>query len=104
MLTVLIVIVASLALGLPLARWIHIVATGAPSPLDRLFDPVDGLIHRLIGWDSAAPMGWLAFSGFTARGFVRLRISAMTRLSRRTCMVSIPQGACQDASRNDSDA
>ena len=58
MLTVLIVIVASLALGLPLARWMHIVATGAPSPLDRLFDPVDAVIHRLIGWDSAAPMGW----------------------------------------------
>jgi K+-transporting ATPase ATPase A chain len=56
--TVLIVIVASLALSLPLARWLHIVASQAPSPLDRVFDPLDAVIHRLIGWDSAAPMGW----------------------------------------------
>lgn len=56
--TVLIVIVASLALSLPLARWLHVVAAGTPSPFDRLFDPLDAAIHRLIGWDSAAPMGW----------------------------------------------
>lgn len=58
MTTVLLTYAIGLALAVPIGWWMHRVFTGAPTPVDRLLTPAEGLIYRLVGVDPDQPMGW----------------------------------------------
>ncbi|MDG6920220.1 MAG: potassium-transporting ATPase subunit A [Nitrososphaerota archaeon] len=57
-LTVIGILAAALISGSLLAPYVVRVLTGAPTRLDRLMDPVEKRVYRLIGADPSMAMGW----------------------------------------------
>ncbi|MDG6985296.1 MAG: potassium-transporting ATPase subunit A [Nitrososphaerota archaeon] len=57
-LTVVAILASALISGSLLAPYVVRVLTGAPTRLDRLLDPVEKRVYRLIGADPAVTMGW----------------------------------------------
>ncbi|MEO8160436.1 MAG: potassium-transporting ATPase subunit KdpA [Arenimonas sp.] len=55
---ILITLLVVLALAWPLGRYMATALGDAPSRLDRVFGPVEGLLYRLIGLDPTRGMSW----------------------------------------------
>ena len=63
-----------LALAKPLGAYMAAVYKGRPTPLTRIFQPMERILYRLCGVDSAASMTWRAYAGafmlFNLAGFL----------------------------------
>ena len=57
-LVVVAILASALISGSLLAPYVVRVLTGAPTRLDRLLDPVEKRVYRLIGADPTITMGW----------------------------------------------
>jgi potassium-transporting ATPase potassium-binding subunit len=61
---------AALLAGDLLAPYVVRVLTGAPGRLDKVLDPIEGRIYRLLGTDRSSTMGWKQY--FLAALFVNI--------------------------------
>ena len=50
------------ALAWPLGRYMALALGDAPSPVDRVFLPFEGLLYRWFGVDAARGMNWRGFA------------------------------------------
>jgi K+-transporting ATPase ATPase A chain len=58
LLTLLLILITAIVLGRLLAPYITSIYTRAPSRFDKVLDPVEKAIYRLIGADPSRAMGW----------------------------------------------
>lgn len=58
---VLVVYAVVLLLAWPLGRYLALAHASTPTPLDRIFGPLEHVVYRAMGIDPAARMGWAAY-------------------------------------------
>ena len=62
MIDILLVFALAIALGWPLGLYLARVMRGAPSPLDRVFGPLERAIYRALGTDATRGMSWRGYA------------------------------------------
>lgn len=62
MLDVILILAATVLLAWPLGRYLVAVFGGGAAPLDRVFDPVERGLYRLLGIDPARGMSWRGYA------------------------------------------
>lgn len=55
---VIIMFVASVALAIPLGKYIGKIYSGDKTPLDKIFNPIDKLFFKATGINPLQPMNW----------------------------------------------
>ncbi|MCU0988270.1 MAG: potassium-transporting ATPase subunit KdpA [Xanthomonadales bacterium] len=75
---VLLIYVAALSLAWPLGRYMAAIYSSTPSGIDRLFGPVERLIHRAIGVHPDAAMSWKQYGKALLKLHVIIALAVLT--------------------------
>jgi K+-transporting ATPase ATPase A chain len=89
---VILIYALAVLLAWPLGRYMAAVFSPAPTALDRVFGPVEGLIYRAIGARPDVPMDWKHYARTLLKLHVVIGVAVMAILTQQAWLPLNPDG------------